>query len=84
MSAQVNPVYKEVDHIIWVVKDLKATQKGWNHIGFQEIEQLKKVKLISHGLKDDKGSVKASMAYLGGASALWIQRFLVKQYFPGI
>jgi hypothetical protein len=73
MSAQVNPVYKEVDHIIWVVKDLKATQKGWNHIGFQEIEQLKKVKLISHGLKDDKGSVKASMAYLGGASALWIQ-----------
>jgi hypothetical protein len=73
ITAQVNPVYKEVDHIIWVVKDLKSTQKGWNQIGFHEVEQLKKVKLISHGLKDDKGSIKASMAYLGGANALWIQ-----------
>ncbi len=73
MPAQINPVYKEVDHILWVVHDLKKTQKGWAEIGFTEKEELKKVKLISHGLKDDKGSIKASMAYLGGAKALWIQ-----------
>ena len=73
MSTQINPVYKQVDHILWVVNDLKKTQKGWAEIGFTEREDLKKVKLISHGLKDDKGSIKASMAYLGGAKALWIQ-----------
>jgi len=73
IKAQVNPVYKEVDHILWVVHDLKKTQKGWKEIGFKEMEDLKKVNLISHGLKDEKGKVKATMAYLGGAKALWIQ-----------
>lgn len=70
---QMNAEYKEVDQILWVVKDLKSVQKGWVEIGFTEIEQLKKVKLISHGLKDDKGSIKASIAHIGGAKALWIQ-----------
>lgn len=73
ISAQMNPVYKEVDHIIWIVQNIKKTQKGWAEIGFNEVEELKKVKLISHGYKDDKGSIKASMAYLGGTKALWIQ-----------
>lgn len=71
--AQINPVYQKVDHILWVVQDLKSVQKGWNEIGFSEIEELKKVKLISHGIRDDKGAIKASMAHLGGAKALWIQ-----------
>lgn len=71
--AQVDPVYKNVDHILWVVKDLKKVQKGWVGIGFSEIEELKKVKLVSHGLKENKGKIKASIAHLGGANALWIQ-----------
>ncbi len=71
--AQVNSVYKKVDHILWVVQDLKKVQKGWNEIGFSEIEELKKVKLVSHGLKENKGTIKASIAHLGGANALWIQ-----------
>lgn len=71
--AQVNSVYKKVDHILWVVHDLKKVQKGWIEIGFSEIEELKKVKLISHGLKENKGTIKASIAHLGGANALWIQ-----------
>ena len=71
--SQMNSVYKEVDHILWVVKDAKKVAKGWREIGFTEIEELKKVKLVSHGLKEDKGSVKASIAHLGGATALWIQ-----------
>lgn len=71
--AQVNSVYKKVDHILWVVKDLKKVQKGWIEIGFSEIEELKKVKLVSHGLKENKGTIKASIAHLGGANALWIQ-----------
>lgn len=71
--AQINPVYKKVDHILWVVQDLKKVQKGWEEIGFPEIEELKKVKLISHGLKENKGTIKASIAHLGGANALWIQ-----------
>lgn len=70
---QMNTEYKEVDQILWVVKDLKSVQKGWTEIGFTEIEPLKKVKLTSHGLKDDKGSIKASIAHMGGAKALWIQ-----------
>ncbi len=73
LEAQTNPVYQEVDQILWVVKDLKSVKKGWVEIGFTEIENLKKVKLISHGLKDDKGKIKASFAHLGGAKALWIQ-----------
>jgi len=68
-----NSVYKEVDQILWVVKNLKSVKKGWMEIGFSEIEELKKVKLISHGLKDDKGTIKASIAHLGGSKALWIQ-----------
>lgn len=73
VRAQMNPLYKEVDQILWVVKDIKSVKKGWNGIGFSEIEELKKVKLISHGLKDDKGTIKASIAHLGSAKALWIQ-----------
>ena len=73
LKAQTNPVYKEVDQILWVVQNLKTVKKGWAEIGFTEIEDLKKVKLISHGLKDDKGTIKASIAHLGGAKALWIQ-----------
>ena len=72
-KAQTNPVYEEVDQILWVVQNLKTVKKGWVEIGFSEIEDLKKVKLISHGLKDDKGTIKASIAHLGGAKALWIQ-----------
>ena len=68
-----NTVYKEVDQILWVVQDLKGVSKGWQEIGFTEFEELKKVKLLSHGLKDDKGTIKASIAFLGGAKALWIQ-----------
>lgn len=73
MKAQINSVYQEVDQILWVVEDLKSVKKGWNGIGFEQIQDLKKVKLISHGLKDEKGTIKASIAYLGGAKALWIQ-----------
>ncbi|MCG8307818.1 MAG: VOC family protein [Cytophagales bacterium] len=68
-----NTVYKEVDQILWVVKDLKSVGRGWVELGFTEMEELKKVKLISHGLRDEKGLVKASFAYIGGAKALWIQ-----------
>jgi len=71
--AQIHPVYKEVDQILWVVQNLKSVKKGWVELGFTEIEELKKVKLTSHGLKDAKGTVKASIAHLGGAKALWIQ-----------
>jgi hypothetical protein len=71
--SQVHPVYQEVDHILWVVKDLKSTKKGWSGIGFKEVEDLKGAKLFSHGLKQSKTSVKASMAHIGGAKALWIQ-----------
>ena len=73
IKAQINPVYQEVDQILWVVEDLKSIKKGWNAIGFTQTQDLKKVKLISHGLKDDKGTIKASITYLGGAKALWIQ-----------
>jgi methylmalonyl-CoA/ethylmalonyl-CoA epimerase len=73
LKAQTNTVYEEVDQILWVVKDLKSVKKGWVELGFSEIEELKKVKLIDHGLKDDKGKIKASIAHLGEAKALWIQ-----------
>jgi hypothetical protein len=71
--SQVHPVYQEVDHILWVVKDLKSVKKGWANIGFNEIEDLKGAKLLSHGLKQSKKSVKVAKAHLGGANALWIQ-----------
>ena len=71
--AQMIDVYKEVDQILWVVQDMKRVTRGWKEIGFTEIEELKKVKLISHGYKDDKGTIKASFAHIGGAKALWIQ-----------
>lgn len=73
LSAQTTQILAEVDHIVWVVKDLKSVKKGWANIGFSEIEDLKNVKLTSHGFKDDKGAVKATFAYLGGGKALWMQ-----------
>lgn len=71
--SQINPVYKDVDHVLWVVKDLKSVKKSWQALGFTEIEELKKVKLEKHGFRADKGSIKAAFAHLGGLKALWIQ-----------
>ena len=71
--SQVNEVYREVDHVLWVVDHMKSVEKGWRALGFTEIEELKKVKLTRHGLKEDKGSIKATFAHLGGLKALWIQ-----------
>ena len=72
-NAQMDPAFKEVYQILWVVENLKSVDKGWNEIGFSQVEELKRVKLVSHGLKDDKGTIKASIAHLGGTRALWIQ-----------
>ncbi len=83
VSAQTDKVFTEVDHIIWVVKDLKSVKRGWADIGFREMEDLKKVNLINHGFKDSKGSVKATFAYLGGAKALWMQPVKGETIFSG-
>ncbi len=71
--AQTNPVYKNVDHVIWVVRDIKPVVKGWNNIGFTSIRDLKTVTSIKHGFKDDKANIKAVEANLGGLHVLWIQ-----------
>jgi 4-hydroxyphenylpyruvate dioxygenase-like putative hemolysin len=73
VNPQLNSVYEEVDHVLWVVKDLKSVKKGWEALGFTEIEELKKAKLEKHGFRADKGSVKAVFGHLGGVNALWIQ-----------
>ena len=32
VRGQVNPVYKEVDQILWVVQNIKSVKKGWVEI----------------------------------------------------
>ena len=73
VEPQLNSIYKEVDHVLWVVKDLKSVKKGWEALGFTEIEALKKARLEKHGFRADKGSAKAVFAHIGGLKALWIQ-----------
>ncbi|NJN24570.1 MAG: hypothetical protein HC819_00485 [Cyclobacteriaceae bacterium] len=80
-TADVHPVYRKVDHIIWVVRDLKSVQKGWMDIGFTEIERLSNPKLTSHGLRDEKVKIRAAMAHLGGARALWVESLAGESIF---
>jgi len=72
-SAQTDATYKKVDHVLWVVKEMKPVIKGWNAIGFTSYRDLKTVSCIKHGLKDDKANIKVAEADLGGLDVLWIQ-----------
>lgn len=71
--AQADGAYKKVDHVLWVVKEMKPILKGWNNIGFTNYRDLKTVTCIKHGLKEDKERIKAAEADLGGLNVLWIQ-----------
>ena len=71
--AQVDPIYKHVEHVLWVVKDLDQVMSGWDKIGFTEMESLNKVGMLQKGVEKDKMEVKAGIGYLGGLKALWIQ-----------
>ncbi len=72
-AAQNDAPYKNVDHVLWVVKEIKPVIKGWNAIGFTSYRDLKPVSCIKHGLKDDKANIKAAEAALGGLNVMWIQ-----------
>jgi hypothetical protein len=72
-AAQTATTYKKVDHVLWVVKEMKPVIKGWNSIGFTSYRDLKTVSCIKHGLKDEKAKAKAVEGALGGLNVLWIQ-----------
>lgn len=73
LYAQTDAIFTNVDHVLWVVKEMKPVIKGWNSIGFTSYRDLKTVSCIKHGFKDERANIKAAEAALGGLNVLWIQ-----------
>jgi len=68
--AQPADYYKEVDRIVWIVKDLQGVVNGWQSLGFSEIMDYG---LVS--LRNNTGEIEVYMASanLGGSRITWIQ-----------
>jgi hypothetical protein len=75
MHAQLKNCYRQVDQIVWVVKDLDATLEGWTKLGFETFnreevftmrEQVYRGKLVTI-------AVKSAFMNLGGKSVTIIQ-----------
>jgi hypothetical protein len=68
-----NPVFQEVDQVLWVVDDLGKVMKGWQKIGFSEMTSYKKKEMIIKGEAKEKMTANIGMGYLGGLKAFWMQ-----------
>lgn len=72
-SAQPEPPLRHVDHVLWVVDNMKTTIKGWKEIGFTGIADLKKISVVTHGRQDESGTARVGEAHLASLNVVWIQ-----------
>jgi hypothetical protein len=72
--AQAPEFYNRVNHMIWIVEDLRTVKKNWQQLGFDQIKDEGDVTIISK-FSGENEAIQARMAvgYLGGATIVWIQ-----------
>ncbi len=74
ISAQAPEFYNKVNHMIWIVEDIRTVKKNWQQLGFDQIKDEGEVTIISKfsGL-NEAISAKMAIGYLGDATVVWIQ-----------
>ena len=72
--------FKQVDQLVWVVKDLNQVVNKWRQLGFDQIRQLGRVEAL---LKKSGKKIKLNIAQanLGGAIITWIQPLETRSLF---
>jgi methylmalonyl-CoA/ethylmalonyl-CoA epimerase len=71
LYAQLPECYREVDHVIWVVGDLKSVVKGWKSMGFSGIREINYITLKEE--RKPAIRAKAAVANLGGLKVFWLE-----------
>jgi len=73
-NAQAPELYTRVNHVIWIVEDLRTVKKNWQQLGFDQIREEGDVTLLSK-FSGEGEAVKARMAigYMDTLRVIWIQ-----------
>ena len=67
---QVRPFFKQVDQLLWVVKDLDNVVGSWSELGF---DQVNRVGEVQGRLGSEAVKLKVALANLGGFRIVWIE-----------
>jgi len=80
--SQIPSLYKEVDHIICVVEDLKMVKKTWQQLGFNQLWDEVEVMIVSRlpGM-DGPTMGKMAVGYLDKAKIIWIEPSKIQNPF---
>lgn len=74
INAQAPELYNRVNHLVWVVEDLRSVKKYWQQLGFDQIEDKGEVTIISKfSGEDEEIPAKMAIGYLDNATVVWIQ-----------
>lgn len=75
LQAQPKDYYKQVDYIVWVVKDVRATEDGWKNLGFTGVVDGEKTVMPEQVYKGTETEVSVLPGYLnmGGVMVTLIQ-----------
>ncbi len=74
--AQLNECYKNVDQLIWVVRDIQKVENAWSRTGCLVVSERGTMKLdegTSYQGHPASGEIRFVRANLAGARILWIQ-----------
>jgi catechol 2,3-dioxygenase-like lactoylglutathione lyase family enzyme len=77
LFAQLPSFYNQVDHVIWVVKDLQKVKSGWEQLGFKEIKDYGKV-TVESSIESETSRALMATAALGGLRVIWLQPLKMK------
>jgi catechol 2,3-dioxygenase-like lactoylglutathione lyase family enzyme len=73
-NSQAPEIYNRVNHIIWIVEDLRTVKKNWQQLGFEQVKDEGDVTILS-GFFGEGEAVTAKMAtgYMDTLRVIWIQ-----------
>jgi catechol 2,3-dioxygenase-like lactoylglutathione lyase family enzyme len=80
---QLKDYYKQVDQIVWVVKDLNAVKTGWQKIGFREFYTGDAMTTPAQEYKGKTTDIRLLPGYMnmGGIRVTWIQPLTEKNAY---
>jgi methylmalonyl-CoA/ethylmalonyl-CoA epimerase len=79
-TIQAQDYFKQVDQLVWVVKDLDQVVNKWRQLGFDQVIDFGTVE-ASEKKSGQKIKLKMAQANLGGAIISWIQPLETKSLF---
>jgi methylmalonyl-CoA/ethylmalonyl-CoA epimerase len=73
-NAQAPECYNRVNHMIWIVEDIRTVKKNWQQLGFDQIKDEGEVTILSK-FSEEGEAIRAKMAigYMDNATVVWIQ-----------